>query len=92
MASIQDIETFDYDRQLIHYNGNAFPFVVVVDEKSGIGHIISTVALEKQLMNDNGDVYVSNDAQWIDEQITFFVETAKELNCPAKDILAEIYD
>ena len=92
MASIQDMETFDYEIQLIQYNGKSFPFVVIEDKETGLGHIISTIALEKQLMNENGDNYVSKDAQWIDEQITYYVETEKDLHRSAENILAEIYD
>lgn len=92
MASIQDIETFDYDRQFIHYNAYSFPFVVIEDKRTGIEHIISTVALEKQLLNEAKDDYVSKEAQWVDEQITYFVETEKDLYRSAEKILAEIYD
>ena len=43
-------------------------------------------------MNQAGDSYVSKEAQWIDEQITYFVETEKDLHRSSDDILAEIYD
>jgi hypothetical protein len=86
------METFDYERQLIHYNGESFPFVIIDEKGTGVEHIISVVDLDKRLMNKVGDDYVSKEAQWIDEQITYFVETEKDLHRPAKEILAEIYD
>lgn len=86
------METFDYEQQLIHFNGEAFPFVTIDERKTGMKHIISVIDLDKRLMNKAGDDYVSKEAQRIDEQITYFVETEKDLHRPAKDILAEIYD
>lgn len=86
------METFDYQQQLIHYNGISFPFVVVCDPKTNIDHIISTVDLSEQLFDNDKGVYKSKDAEWIDDQITYFVQTAKDLERSPKDILAEIYD
>ena len=86
------MEIFDYKRQLIHYNGESFPFVTINEKATGIEHIISIVALAKRLMNNDGDDYVSKETQWIDEQITYFVETEKDLHRPAEYLLAEIYD
>ena len=85
------METFDYERQLIHYNGETFPFVTIDETGTGIEHIISVVDLDKRLMNKAGDDYVSKEAQWIDEQITYFVETEKDLHRPTEDTLKEIY-
>lgn len=85
------METFDYERQLIHFNGETFPFVTIGEKETGIEHIISVVELDMRLMNKAGDDYVSNEAQWIDEQITYFVEMEKDLHRPVEDILKEIY-
>lgn len=84
------MDTFDYEQQLIHFNGETFPFVTIDENETGIEHIISVVALNKRLMNKAGDDYVSNEALWIDEQITYFVEMVKDLYRPAKDILKAI--
>ena len=86
------MEAFDYKHQLIHFNGDVFPFITFSDKGTGIEHIISVEALNKQLMNQAGDNYVSKEAQWIDEQITYFVEAEKDLHRSSDDILAEIYD
>ncbi len=86
------METFDYQHQLIHYNGMAFPFVVIHEPQTGIDHIISTEDLSEQLFDNDKGGYKSKDAEWIDEKITYFVQTAKDLERSSKDILAEIYD
>jgi 5-methylcytosine-specific restriction enzyme subunit McrC len=36
--------------------------------------------------------YYKIGAEWIDDKITYFVQTAKDLERSPKDILAEIYD
>jgi hypothetical protein len=33
------METFDYQQQLIHFNGMAFPFVVIHEPQTDIDHI-----------------------------------------------------
>ncbi len=86
------METFDYQQQFIYYNGMVFPFVVIREPQTGIDHIISTVDLSEQLFDDEKGVYKSKNAEWIDDQITYFVQTAKDLERFPKDILAEIYD
>ena len=86
------METFDYQQQLIHFNGMAFPFVVIHESQTGIDHIISTVDLSEQLFDNDKGVYKSKEAEWIDEKITYFVQTANDLERSSKDILAEIYD
>lgn len=86
------METFDYQQQLIHFNGLFFPFVVILEPQTGIDHIISTVDLSEQLFDNDKGVYKSKDAEWIDEKITYFVQTANDLERSSKDILAEIYD
>ena len=86
------METFDYQQQLIHFNGMAFPFVVIHEPHTGIDHIISIVDLSEQLFDNDKGVYKSKDAEWIDEKITYFVQTANDLERSSKDILAEIYD
>ena len=86
------METFDYQQQLIHFNGLFFPFVVIREPQTGIDHIISTVDLSEQLFDNDKGGYKSKDAEWIDEKITYFVQTANDLERSSKDILAEIYD
>ena len=86
------METFDYQHQLIHYNDMAFHFVVIHEPQTGIDHIISTEDLSEQLFDNDKGGYKSKDAEWIDEKITYFVQTAKDLERSSKDILAEIYD
>ena len=86
------METFDYQQQLIHFNGMAFPFVVIHEPHTGIDHIISTEDLSEQLFDNDKGGYKSKDAEWIDEKITYFVQTANDLERSSKDILAEIYD
>lgn len=86
------METFDYQHQLIHYNDMDFHFVVIHEPQTGIDHIISTVDLSEQLFDNDKGVYKSKDAEWIDEKITYFMQTAKDLERSPKDILAEIYD
>jgi hypothetical protein len=66
--------------------------VVIHEPQTGIDHIISTVDLSEQLFDNNKGVYKSKGAEWIDDQITYFVQTAKDLERSPKDILAEIYD
>ena len=85
------MKTFNYERQQILFNGETFPFVTIDETGTGIEHIISVVDLDKRLMNKAGDDYVSKEAQWIDEQITYFVETEKDLHRPTEDILQAIY-
>jgi len=70
----------------------AFHFVVIHEPQTGIDHIISTVDLSEQLFDNDKGVYKSKDAEWIDEKITYFMQTAKDLERSPKDILAEIYD
>ncbi len=70
----------------------AFPFVVIREPQTGIDHIISTEDLSEQLFDNDKGGYKSKDAEWIDEKITYFVQTAKDLERSSKDILAEIYD
>lgn len=86
------METFDYQQQLIYFNGLFFPFVVIREPQTGIDHIISTVDLSEQLFDNDKGGYKSKDAEWIDEKITYFVQTANDLERSSKDILAEIYD
>ena len=70
----------------------AFHFVVIHEPQTGIDHIISTVDLSEQLFDNDKGVYKSKDAEWIDEKITYFVQTANDFERSSKDILAEIYD
>lgn len=86
------IETFDYQQQLIYYNGQLFPFVVIREPQTNIDHIISIVELSEQLLDNDKRGYKSQEAEWIDDKITYFVQTAKDLERSPKDILAEIYD
>ena len=86
------IETFDYQQQLIYYNGQLFPFVVIREPQTNIDHIISIVELCEQLLDNDKRGYKSQEAEWIDDKITYFVQTAKDLERSPKDILAEIYD
>ncbi|MBR0502213.1 MAG: hypothetical protein IJJ77_03110 [Paludibacteraceae bacterium] len=46
--------------------------------------------LESLLLDENWN-YVSDIAQWVDEQITYFVETEKDLLRSSEDLLEEIY-
>jgi len=85
------MEIFDYDKQIITYNGKSYPFVVINEAQTGIDHIISTHDLDAQLYDAEKGLYPSNLAEWIDEQITYFVSTAKDLLRPADEILNEIY-
>ena len=83
------MEVFDYENMLIRYNGRSYPFTMI--SEGDIEHIISVAELDTQLFDDKKGLYTSHFAEWIDEQITYFVATAKDLLRPAEDILKEIY-
>ena len=82
------METIDYKNNTIHFNGISFPFVII--KEGDDEHIISVIDLQKQLFDEDGN-YVSDKAEWLDEQITYFVENEEDLQRSAKDILDEIY-
>lgn len=84
------MEIIDYENNIINFNGKVFPFKLIVEELDGddIEHIVSILDLQSELFDDD-DNYVSDEAQWLDEQITYFVETEDDLN--REDILEEIY-
>ena len=82
------MEVFDYENMLIRYNGRSYPFVIL---EGDIKHIISVAELDAQLFDDEKGEYPSLLAEWIDEQITYFVATAKDLLRPAEELLKEIY-
>ncbi|MBR4324645.1 MAG: hypothetical protein IKP73_03850 [Bacteroidales bacterium] len=86
------MDTIDFDNSIIIFNGKTFPFKVIIEvtEKGEEEHIISVVDLQSELLDGNND-YVSDDARWIDEQITYFVENEDSLNRSDKDILKDIY-
>ncbi len=86
------METIDYNNKNITFNGKLFPFKIITEatQNGGLEHIISVVDLQTELLDDNYN-YVSNNARWIDEQITYFVENDDSLNRSDKDILKEIY-
>ena len=83
------MEVFDYENMLIRINGNSYPFTVI--SEGDIEHIISVAELDSQLFDDEKGEYPSRLAEWIDEQITYFVASAKDLLRPVNDILKEIY-
>ena len=83
------MEVFDYDNMLIHFNGCSYPFTIIME--GDIEHIVSTHDLNVQLFDDEKGDYPSRLAQWIDEQITYFVATAKDLLRPTEELLKEIY-
>lgn len=83
------MEVFDYENMLIRYNGRSYPFTMI--SEGDIEHIISVAELDAQLFDDKKGLFSSHLAEWIDEQITYFVATAKDLLRPAEDILKEIY-
>ena len=85
-------ELIDYDNSIINFNGKSFPFEVIkeITGNGEVEHIISVVDLQSELL-DIKDNYVSDDARWIDEQITYFVENENDLNRSDKNILEEIY-
>lgn len=83
------MEIFDYENMLIHYDGNIYPFTTIME--GNVEHIISTHDLNERLFNEEKGDYPSCLAQWIDEQITYFVATAKDLLRPTEDLLREIY-
>jgi len=83
------MDIFDYNNMLIHFDGYSYPFAIIME--GDIEHIISTQDLNVQLFNEEKGDYPSLLAQWIDEQITYFVMTAKDLLRPAEDLLKEIY-
>ena len=80
---------FDYSNNRIRFNGRSFPYKIIEDDSENIC-IISTVELESLLLEENWN-YVSDVAQWVDEQITYFVETEKDLLRSSEDLLEEIY-
>lgn len=83
------MEVFDYGNMLIRYNGRSYPFAIIWE--GDIKHIISVAELNAQLFDDEKGEYPSRLAEWIDEQITYFVATAKDLLRPAEELLKEIY-
>ena len=83
------MDIFDYNNMLIHFDGYSYPFAIITE--GDIEHIISTQDLNVQLFNEEKGDYPSLLAQWIDEQITYFVMTAKDLLRTAEDLLKEIY-
>ena len=82
-------EVFDYENMLIRYNGRSYPFVIILE--GDIEHIVSVADLDSRLYDDEKGEYPSRLAEWIDEQITYFVATTKDLLRPAENILKEIY-
>lgn len=87
MTLVMDI--FDYNNMLIHFDGYSYPFTIITE--GYFEHIISTQDLNVQLFEEGKGDYPSLLAQWIDEQITYFVMTEKDLLRPAEDLLKEIY-
>ena len=83
------MEVFDYGNMLIRYNGRSYPFAIIWE--GDIKHIISVAELNAQLFDDEKGEYPSRLAEWIDEQITYFVATAKDLLRSEEDLLKEIY-
>lgn len=83
------MECFDYNNMLIHFNGCSFPFAII--KEGDVEHIISTHDLNVQLFDEEKDDYPSHLAQWIDEQITYFVIKAKDLLRSPEDLVKEIY-
>jgi len=83
------MDNFDYNNMLIHFNGCSFPFAII--KEGNVEHIISTHDLNVQLFDEEKGDYPSHLAQWIDERITYFVATPKDLLRPAEDLLKEIY-
>ena len=83
------MEVIDYENMLIRYKGRSYPFTMI--SEGDIEHIISVAELDALLFDGNKGQYTSHLAEWIDEQITYFVATAKDLLRPAEDILKEIY-
>lgn len=83
------MEVFDYENMLIRYNGRSYPFACILEGNTE--HIISVAELDAQLFDDEKSEYPSRLAEWIDEQITYFVATAKDLLRSEEDLLKEIY-
>lgn len=81
-------EIFDYTKCLIHYNGCSYPFITI--EEGNYEHIVSVIALNKQLYDDEHG-YSSRLAQWIDEKIIYFVSEKEDLQRFSEDLLKEIY-
>lgn len=83
------MDIFDYDNMLIHFNGGSYPFAIIME--GDIEHIVSTHDLDIQLFDNKRGEYPSRLSQWIDEKITYYVATAKDLLRPSAEILKEIY-
>lgn len=83
---------FDYLNHVVNYNNKSFPFKIVIEktENGNDEHIVSIVALQSELF-DKERQYISNTAKWIDEHITYFVETEDGLKLSDKEIMEEIY-
>ncbi|MBO7598955.1 MAG: hypothetical protein J6T70_18110 [Bacteroidales bacterium] len=88
------VETIDYTRNIINFDEKSFPFTIVIendgDDNQGIEHIVSVQNLSSELFDNNGN-YVSDKAQWLDEQITYFVEKEEDLKRSNDELLKEIY-
>ena len=64
---------FDNIDSCSRFNAQSFPCKNIKDGSGNIC-IIGTVYLGSKILDDNWN-YVSDVAQWIDEQIIYFVET-----------------
>jgi len=83
---------FDDRNHLVWYQGIGYPYREIKEEQQSdvIWHIVSTTDLERVLYNSE-EGYASNVAQTLDEQITYYVGSLKDLHTPAEQILKEIY-
>lgn len=81
-----------FQENSILYKGEAFPYRSIDIEENGLSFYInvSVLALSKKLFDDEKG-YTDKEAEWIDNQIAYYVNTEQDLQRSDESILNEIY-
>lgn len=85
-------EVFDYENWVIHFQGKSYPFRTINVDDDGFSYtsIVSTHDLNHAIYDEHCQ-YPSTEAQWIDEQIIYYVTDKDELELSDEEILKMIY-
>lgn len=87
---VKNGKAFDFNKMIVNWEGNQYPFRELVFEDASFCTFVSVAALESKLINDNGEP-VNRKAEWLDNQIVFYVDSVDQLNLSNNDLYNLVY-
>ena len=87
---VRNVKAFEFDKMVVNWDGCQYPFRELIYSNAPYYTFVSVKELECKLLDKNG-IAVNVFAEWIDNQIAYYVDSVEQLNLSNIDLYNLIY-